>query len=162
MMYKMLGLERTARTTGEKVRQVFITQSKVLAEKVEESFNNMIQSYSGDLLSAEERQWRAMMKKHSEKHLVEFDAEDDSFSNLPARFSDLEDKHFPLFLTFDKVSDTYSCFINLSECFHSSVGCWRQILRLFGQYPEARQSGSMAYNQVHQPQSRKVQLNQST
>ena len=107
MMYKMLGIERTARTTGEKVRQVFITQSKVLAEKVEESFNNMIQSYSGDLLSAEERQWRAMMKKHSEKHLVELDAEDDTFSNLPACFSDLEDKNFPLFVTFDKVRDTH-------------------------------------------------------
>jgi predicted SpoU family rRNA methylase len=130
MMYKMLGIERTARTTGEKVRQVFITQSKVLAEKVEESFNNMIQSYSGDLLSAEERQWRAMMKKHAEKHLVELDAEDDNFSNVPSRFSDLEDKHFPLFVTFDKVCDMYSSVISFSEGFHSSVRCWRPILRL--------------------------------
>jgi hypothetical protein len=107
MMYKMLGIEKTARTAGKNVRQVFITQSKVLAEKVEESFNNMIQSYSGHLLSAEERQWRAMTRKHADKHLVELDAEDDSFTNLPSHFSKLEDKHFPLFLTFDKVCDTY-------------------------------------------------------
>lgn len=104
-MYKMLGIEKTARMASERVRQVFITQSKVLAEKVEESFNAMLETYSSHFMSIEERHWRSTRRKHAEKHLVELDAEADDFSNLPSRFSDLEDKHFPLFLTFDKVRD---------------------------------------------------------
>lgn len=103
MLFKMLGIERTARALGEKVRQVFITQSRVLAEKVEESFNNMIQACSGELLSLEERIWRSERRTQSDKDLVELDEEDESSSNLPTRFSELEDKHFPLFLSFDKV-----------------------------------------------------------
>lgn len=104
MLFKMLGIERTSRRSGERrIRQVFVTQSRVLAEKVEEYFNNMIQSCAGALQSAEELEWRASRRKEIEKDLVELDEEDESLSNLPSRFSELEDKHFPLFVTFDKV-----------------------------------------------------------
>jgi hypothetical protein len=105
MLFKMLGIERTGRKLeGPKVRQVFVTQSRVLAERVEEYFNNLIQSCAGDSQTAEELEWRAMKRKEIEKNLMELDEEDDSSSNLPVRFSELEDKHFPLFLTFEKVS----------------------------------------------------------
>lgn len=105
----MLGIERTSRRIGErKIRQVFVTQSRVLAEKVEEYFNNMIQSCAGEFQTAEELEWRASRRKEVEKDLVELDEEDESLSNLPARFCDLEDKHFPLFVTFDKVRDLIS------------------------------------------------------
>jgi hypothetical protein len=112
MLFKMLGIERTSRKIGDrKIRQVFVTQSRVLAEKVEEYFNNMIQSYAGELQSAEELEWRASRRKEAEKDLVELDEEDDSLSNLPTRFCDLEDKHFPLFVTFDKVQSILSVYM---------------------------------------------------
>jgi hypothetical protein len=111
MLFKMLGIEKTGRKLdGPKVRQVFVTQSRVLAERVEEYFNNLIQSCAGESQTAEELEWRAMKRKEIEKNLMELDEEDDSSSNLPPRFSDLEDKHFPLFLTFDKV------FTHLALC----------------------------------------------
>jgi hypothetical protein len=116
MLFKMLLRERISRGLGgPKVRQVFVTQSRVLAERVEEYFNNLIQSYAGNLQSTEEREWRATKRKEIEKNLVELDEEDDSASNLPLRFSELEDKHFPLFLTFDKARHS---FFSMTEPAH--------------------------------------------
>jgi hypothetical protein len=107
MLFKMLGIERTRRKLdGPKVRQVFVTQSRVLADRVEEYFNNLIQSCAVDSQTVEELEWRASKRKEIEKNLMELDEEDDSSSNLPSRFSQLEDKHFPLFLTFDKVHNS--------------------------------------------------------
>lgn len=110
MLFKMLGMERTARThTDAKIRQVFVTQSRVLAEKVQECFNELMVSCAGDIQSSEELDSRAGRRREIEKDLVELDEEDESLSDLPARLSELEDKHFPLFVTFDKVkSSRYS------------------------------------------------------
>ncbi|KAG8815978.1 hypothetical protein FRC17_000507, partial [Serendipita sp. 399] len=104
MLFKMLGIERTSRRINtRKVRQVFITQSRVLAERVEEYFQNMIRSYSSDLQSSEELEWNAKKKKEADKDLVQLDEEYEGAGTLPEKFSELEDKHFPLFLTFDKL-----------------------------------------------------------
>jgi len=104
MLFKMLGVERARRKAGgQKVRQVFVTQSRVLAEKVEEYFNSLLQSCVMESQTTEELEWRATKRKENEKNLMELDEEDDSSSNLPTRFGQLEDKHFPLFITFDKV-----------------------------------------------------------
>jgi len=104
MVFKILAIEKTARMLDlPKVKQVFVTQSRVLADKVEEYFNGLIKSYATNSLTAEEMEWRAAKKKEAEKDLMELDEEDDSSSGLPPRFGLLEDKHFPLFLTFDKV-----------------------------------------------------------
>lgn len=104
MLFKMLGIERTSQKLGgNKVRQIFVTQSRVLAERVEEYFNNLIQSCASGSQTTEELEWRAAKRRELEKNLMELDEEDDSSSNLPDRLSELEDKHFPLFLTFDKL-----------------------------------------------------------
>jgi hypothetical protein len=104
MLFKMLGIERANRQSGEeRVRQVFVTQSRVLAERVEEYFTNLAQSCSAGLLSTEEVEWRASKKMEADKDLMELDEEIEDSSGLPSRFSELQDKHFPLFLTFDKV-----------------------------------------------------------
>jgi hypothetical protein len=107
MLFKMLGIERANRQSGEeRVRQVFVTQSRVLAERVEEYFTNLAQSCSAGLLSTEEVEWRASKKMEADKDLMELDEENEDSSGLPSRFSELQDKHFPLFLTFDKVRIT--------------------------------------------------------
>ncbi|KAG8821829.1 hypothetical protein FRC18_011189, partial [Serendipita sp. 400] len=104
MLFKMLGVERTSRRFNtRKVRQVFITQSRVLAERVEEYFQGMIRSYSTDFQSNEELEWSFKKQKEAEKDLVQLDEEYESTGMLPEKFSELEDKHFPLFLTFDKL-----------------------------------------------------------
>ncbi|KAG8794853.1 hypothetical protein FRC16_010327 [Serendipita sp. 398] len=104
MLFKMLGVERTSRRfNARKVRQVFITQSRVLAERVEEYFQGMIRSYSTDFQSNEELEWSFKKQKEAEKDLVQLDEEYESTGMLPEKFSELEDKHFPLFLTFDKL-----------------------------------------------------------
>ena len=96
MLFKMIGLEKAAAETGNKVRQMFVTQSRVLAGRVEEYFKKL-QSSSGpggaDKTATKER----------EKDLLELDDEVEDDSHLPAKWSELEDRHFPLFLTFDQV-----------------------------------------------------------
>ena len=104
MLFKILAIEKTARKLDmPKVKQVFVTQSRVLADKVEEYFSGLIKSCAIDSQTAEEMEWRVSKKKGTEKNLIELDEEDESSSGLPPRFGLLEDKHFPLFLTFDKV-----------------------------------------------------------
>jgi hypothetical protein len=131
MLFKMLGIERTRRKLdGPKVRQVFVTQSRVLADRVEEYFNNLIQSCAVESQTVEELEWRASKRKEIEKNLMELDEEDDSSSNLPSRFSQLEDKHFPLFLTFDKVQTLWSCDRPTHSRHDSFVNFWKLILPL--------------------------------
>jgi hypothetical protein len=127
MLFKMLAIERTARKLGEKSpRQVFVTQSRVLADKVETYFRDLMRSCSGDLLSEDEREKWLIEGKQDHDELPETDDEDDASTELPNRFSELEDKHFPLFLTFDKViPPAVSIFMSTDTGVYSFVGCLR-------------------------------------
>ncbi|TCD62368.1 hypothetical protein EIP91_006977 [Steccherinum ochraceum] len=108
MIFKMLGIERTWEQTKEvfenavsRPRQLFVTQSKVLAEKVEEYYAKLSQS-----LAAEQRSTQESTKLSTDKEqkgLVDRDEEDLHRGELPKRFGELEDKHFPLFLTYDQL-----------------------------------------------------------
>lgn len=100
----MLGIERTGFNLDQpRVRQVFVTQSRVLAERVEEYFFKLIQTSNMKNKTGPELAGLSARKIEIEKELVELDEEDESRSRLPARFSELQDEHFPLFLTFDQV-----------------------------------------------------------
>ena len=104
MLFKMLGVERSSTLlSGKKIRQVFITQSRVLAERVQEYYSKLARSSAAGDCSEGEIKQRATQRSQAEKELVELDDEDDSQSGLPRKFSELTDGHFPLFLTFDKV-----------------------------------------------------------
>lgn len=104
----MLGIERAWQSNRDamaKPRQVFVTQSRVLAVKVEEYFTKLMASLATGALSKEELAKIAKAKKNEDTEgLVDQDDEVDWRSDLPARFCLLEDQHFPLFVTFDKVS----------------------------------------------------------
>jgi hypothetical protein len=103
MLFKMLAIEKASRQLGlPRVRQAFITQSSVLAEKVEEYFKDMLRSSMRSLDHLKEPNRQNIKSGDSERGLVKRD-EDDENSQLPSRFSQLGDEHFPLFLTFDKV-----------------------------------------------------------
>ena len=104
MLFKMIGIERAYQMQASgsgmpKPRQIFVTKSRVLATKVEEYFAELLESlalagYSlGDL--------KKMQAESAEFGLV--DVDDMERVDIPQKFSLLQEDHFPLFVTFDKV-----------------------------------------------------------
>jgi len=105
MLFKMLAIHRTWQQypdMGPKPRQVFITQSRVLATKVEEYFVKLMSSLDTAAYSPEEL--RGIGKDVEQD--IEFVDQDDNEqwrSDLPGKFSELLDENFPLFITYDRV-----------------------------------------------------------
>nr|GAT46622.1 predicted protein [Mycena chlorophos] len=108
-LYKMVlveaNYERTKEETPEilegsvaasKPRQLFVTQSRILAEKVEEHYRKLSMGYQVDSLPD-----AVTPEKQEPDDLVDVDDEIGWRSDLPERYSELKDEHFPLFLTFD-------------------------------------------------------------
>lgn len=109
MVFKMIGLERMWKNqlhdTGvhtARPRQIFVTQSRVLAEKVEEYFIKMSQALEVEWQDSHPHQLRNV-----ESGMFDRDEEEEHNSTLPSRFSDLTDDNFPLFLTTDQVRNQY-------------------------------------------------------
>lgn len=105
MLFKMLARQRTWQQypdIGPKPRQVFVTQSRVLATKVEEYFAKLMWALEAAAYSPEELR---MMDKDIEQEIDFIDQDDNEQwrSDLPERFSELSDEHFPLFITYDRV-----------------------------------------------------------
>ncbi|KAI0042885.1 hypothetical protein FA95DRAFT_1609833 [Auriscalpium vulgare] len=107
MLFKMLGLENAwqqhRETHPNRPRQLFVTQSRVLADKVEEYFIKLLQPLAMQSEAAIpellERQ-----KNREDAGMVDRDEAADWRDDLPHRFSELQDSHFPMFITFDKLS----------------------------------------------------------
>jgi hypothetical protein len=109
MLFKMLGIERAWEMHTEestKPRQLFVTKSRMLVEKVEEYFTKLLNSLSDSCKSQQELIEICKTRKLGEEQKGLFETDDmvNWRSDLPARFSLLGDEHFPLFLTFDHVS----------------------------------------------------------
>ena len=89
-----------------KPRQIFVTQSRVLATRVEEYFSKLLESLEAGKKSNEELKESAEQQKRlKEGDSGLYDVDDDVTwkSGLPPKFSLLKDEHFPLFLTFERV-----------------------------------------------------------
>ena len=105
MLFKMLAIQRTWQQypdMGPKPRQVFITQSRVLATKVEEYFAKLMSS----LETAENSPEELLQKEKDVEQEIDYVDQDDNQqwrSDLPERLSELADEHFPLFITYDRV-----------------------------------------------------------
>ncbi|KAG9097516.1 hypothetical protein FRC06_007474, partial [Ceratobasidium sp. 370] len=97
IVFKMIGIEKLFEQMEDvaKPRQVFVTQSRVLAQRVQEYYNNLISASS----AASSRP----QQQEEEQVLADLDDEDAGAFGLPAKYSLLEDKHFPLFLTYDQL-----------------------------------------------------------
>ncbi|KAG8719695.1 hypothetical protein FRC08_002227 [Ceratobasidium sp. 394] len=97
IVFKMIGIEKLFEQMEEvtKPRQVFVTQSRVLAQRVQEYYNNLVSAASAT---------SSRPQQPDEEHvLADLDDEDAGAFGLPAKYSQLEDKHFPLFLTYDQL-----------------------------------------------------------
>lgn len=99
MQFRMLVLEKAAQKSGRPLRQMFVTQSRMLANRVQQYWDKL-QQKEGDTEEASRRK----LPSFSFLDLDE-DAEEDV---LPPKFSQLNDSHFPLFLTYNQVSSICS------------------------------------------------------
>ena len=84
-----------------KPRQIFVTKSRVLATKVEGYFTKLLESLK--LADYTLQELANLKPKSIQDGLVDLDDTPESQMNIPMRYSELEDKHFPLFITFDRV-----------------------------------------------------------
>jgi hypothetical protein len=124
MLFKMLGIERAyvmRKDSMPKPRQIFVTQSRVLAGKVEEYFSKLLDSLSTAERTREELAQFVKNKRQQNEEGLMIDIDDDQTwrADLPSRFSQLRDENFPLFLTFDRVS-TCKIFISTLSYHNSS------------------------------------------
>ena len=105
----MLGIERAYSMFSEDLphpRQVFITQSRVLVGKVEEHFFKYLETL-GAGSSGHKNTFQSIRNRDvDDEFLIDEDDNKEWRSDLPKRYSELEDGHFPLFITFDAVSFT--------------------------------------------------------
>ena len=87
-------------------RQVFITKSRVLVGKVEELFLKYLESLSAGSSGHQDTFQRVRNRVVDDEFLIHEVDNEEWRSDLPQRYSELEDRHFPLFITFDTVSFT--------------------------------------------------------
>ncbi|KAF8319670.1 P-loop containing nucleoside triphosphate hydrolase protein [Clavulina sp. PMI_390] len=96
MLFKLLSIETAHRQKGSKIRQIFLTQSHILAQRVQE--------YYAQLFGTEQHGYTKIEKsKLDSTGLVNLDEESDARGDLPAKYSELTDAHFPLFVTFNQI-----------------------------------------------------------
>ena len=117
MLFKMLGIQRIWQRYPDmapKPRQLFITQSRVLASKVEEYFAKLMSSLEAAAYSPEELRMREK-DVEQEDGLADQDDNQQWRSDLPERFSELQDEHFPLFITYDRVWISLSSRYSISQ-----------------------------------------------
>lgn len=85
------------------LRQLFVTRSRVLTQHIARNYQGLAEFSE---IGTKTRDELAAIRENNERQgreLVEFDNEVDLRDDLPDRFSRLEESHFPLFISFDKV-----------------------------------------------------------
>ena len=135
IVFKIFGIERAWQNqgcVGPRPRQLFITKSRLLAEKVERDYVSLLYSLSAGPdapLYVRERiqRWNSRRKK------MIFNPDDSGAKrdDLPEKYSELRDSDFPLFLTMDTVITAHpmdvTCTNGACACVCSSPTFWRLI-----------------------------------
>ncbi|KAF7306321.1 UvrD-like helicase ATP-binding domain-containing protein [Mycena indigotica] len=99
MLYKMLLIETSClQLSARPVRQLFVTQSRTLADKVGEHFRHLISGYRPTAVAR-----NLIASKIAGRALVKREERDKLRDDLPSRYSELQDHHFPLFISFEQL-----------------------------------------------------------
>ncbi|KIK71556.1 hypothetical protein GYMLUDRAFT_33762 [Collybiopsis luxurians FD-317 M1] len=121
LLFKMLLVERThqmAGGNGPKPRQIFVTQSRILARRVDQYYQSLGRSLTAtsqtvdQLCAVRTREGNAMI---DETVMIDTEDDDDWSSNLPSKFSELGDEHFPLFTTFNGLCSLLEADVTAAE-----------------------------------------------
>ncbi|KAI6021206.1 P-loop containing nucleoside triphosphate hydrolase protein [Pisolithus marmoratus] len=131
MLFKMLGIQRAWRqrhSEGHDIsrpRQLFVTKSQMLANKVEEYFLKLLESLT--LAGCTLEELARLKPRRVDQELVDDDDDVPDIQNgIPQRYSELEDHHFPLFLTFDRLARMIAA--DILEADHAEA---KRITKLF-------------------------------
>lgn len=119
MLLKMLGRHRIWEQYPDmpKPRQVFITQSQVLATKVEGYFSKLMSTFNATTDVHIIDEGIEEEAENFEEGLIGQEYNTRWRSGLPERFSKLVDDHFPLFITYSQVKlFSFSKYSILSPC----------------------------------------------
>lgn len=104
MLFKMVCVEASydvMKATTQKPRQLFVTHSRVLATKVAEYFSKLTASLN---LASRSLQELKLHKDAVHQDIGMIDTEEEAAeTDLPPLFSQLEERHFPLFITYTQV-----------------------------------------------------------
>ncbi|KDQ17181.1 hypothetical protein BOTBODRAFT_185909 [Botryobasidium botryosum FD-172 SS1] len=113
MLFRMLMREKTPNGLDRPLRQVFVTQSNVLAGRVAEYYHKLDETLAAGSKSVEEIKRIAAenCKQEAQQDLFDLDDENELRIDLPERYSELRDEHFPLFLTFNQL-----CKLLAADC----------------------------------------------
>ncbi|KAJ4470931.1 hypothetical protein J3R30DRAFT_3531939 [Lentinula aciculospora] len=122
LLFKMLLVERTHKLIGgdtPKPRQIFVTQSRILAKKVEQYFvtlgHSLIASTQSIPELCETRASQRATVLEDDGDMIHVDDIVDWSGDLPSKFSDLRDEHFPLFMTFNGLCSMLEADISDAE-----------------------------------------------
>ncbi|KAG9016355.1 hypothetical protein FRB90_003160 [Tulasnella sp. 427] len=96
MLFRMIGLDIATEKSGQPLRQMFVTQSRTLARRVRSYCMQLRQTEANEVGSNS-------AQKAPGLSLLEMDESAEEEGLLPKKFSELEDAHFPLFLTYDQL-----------------------------------------------------------
>ena len=111
MLFKIFGIERAwiqLGCYGPRPRQIFVTKSRVLAEKVEEYFQKFVRSLAQESEAVPPLVNDILRRStlRGERGMVNVEEDIAWRDDLPKKYSELVDVHFPLFITFDNVSQS--------------------------------------------------------
>ncbi|KAF7310359.1 UvrD-like helicase ATP-binding domain-containing protein [Mycena chlorophos] len=99
MLYKMLLIEASSLDSATRpVRQLFVTQSRTLADKVGEHFTHLLGGYRPAAVAR-----NLVASKLADTALLARTERDKLRSDLPKRYSELQDRDFPLFVSFEQL-----------------------------------------------------------
>ncbi|KAH9075551.1 P-loop containing nucleoside triphosphate hydrolase protein [Lactarius deliciosus] len=105
IVFKIFGIERAWQnrgSVGPRPRQLFITKSRLLADKVEQDYVNLLFSLSEDPDTPQYIRDRIhLWKLRRKNNVLDPDDAQGKRDDLPETFSELQDGHFPLFITVD-------------------------------------------------------------
>lgn len=120
MNYEMLKMQQATQGTGalpiRNLRQLFITQSRILVGRVQEYFTKMKLSHTTGRKDPQELERLAQCNQSIKKggEMPDLDDGEEERTDLPKKFSELEDGHFPLFLTVDQLCKLLEADCSLS------------------------------------------------
>ncbi|KAH8984688.1 hypothetical protein EDB92DRAFT_1950637 [Lactarius akahatsu] len=105
IVFKIFGIERAWQNRGSigpRPRQLFITKSQLLANKVEQDYVNFLFSLSAGpdmppYVRDRIQHWNSCRRNN----ILDPDDAEGARDDLPEKFSELQDSHFPLFITVD-------------------------------------------------------------